>query len=343
MDIRTATTLYEKWLASRTAVVRADLQLKHERMRQSPFVFLRATYYRWSSECPRVCRKIYDGARVLSVGDLHVENFGTWRDREGRLVWGVNDVDEAGALPFTNDLIRLATSAVLAERDGALTMPLRRVCDAILEGYTASLERGGRPIVLAERRRWLREIATSKLRDPIRFWRELDNLPAASGAVPLRVLRAAMPEGVRDLRIRRRVAGAGSLGRPRLVAIGEWSGGFVAREAKAFLGSETAAAQVINCTTRASDPYLSIVDGWVLRRLAPDCSRIELTDLPRRRDERRLLRAMGFETASIHASSGAARRVHHDLAGRGRRWLERAADAMAESTIEDWKDWKHKR
>jgi hypothetical protein len=222
-------------------------------------------------------------------------------------------------------------------------MPLRRVCDAILEGYTASLERGGRPIVLAERRRWLREIATSKLRDPIRFWRELDNLPAASGAVPLRVLRAAMPEGVRDLRIRRRVAGAGSLGRPRLVAIGEWSGGFVAREAKAFLGSEAAAAQVINCTTRASDPYLSIVDGWVVRRLAPDCSRIELTDLPRRRDERRLLRAMGFETASIHASSGAARRVHHDLAGRGRRWLERAADAMAESTIEDWKDWKHKR
>jgi len=32
---------------------------------------------------------------VLAVGDLHVENFGTWRDAEGRLIWGVNDFDES--------------------------------------------------------------------------------------------------------------------------------------------------------------------------------------------------------------------------------------------------------
>ena len=48
---------------------------------------------------------------VLAIGDLHLENFGTWRDAEGRLVWGINDFDEAWALPYTNDLIRLATSA----------------------------------------------------------------------------------------------------------------------------------------------------------------------------------------------------------------------------------------
>jgi hypothetical protein len=341
MDIRTATNSYEKWLASRTSVVRADLQLKHERMRQSPFVFLRATYYRWSTECPSVCRKVYDGPRVISVADLHVENFGTWRDREGRLVWGVNDVDEAASLPYANDLIRLATSAVLAERDGALTMPLRSVCDAILEGYVASLERGGRPIVLAERRRWLRAVATGELRDPVLYWRKLDELPKASGALPLRILQAALPAGARDVRICRRVAGAGSLGRPRFVALAEWGGGFVAREAKAFLGSESAARRLMSCPTRASDPYLAIVDGWVVRRLAPDCSRIEMSDLPRRHDERRLLRAMGFEAGSIHAATpGAMRAIRRDLAGRSARWLERAADAMVESTITDWKSWK---
>ena len=32
---------------------------------------------------------------VLAVGDLHTENFGTWRDAEGRLIWGINDFDEA--------------------------------------------------------------------------------------------------------------------------------------------------------------------------------------------------------------------------------------------------------
>src|SRR5260370_32652719 len=53
---------------------------------------------------------------VLAVGDLHVENFGTWRDAEGRLTWGVNDFDEAYPLPYTIDLARLATSVRSEER-----------------------------------------------------------------------------------------------------------------------------------------------------------------------------------------------------------------------------------
>jgi len=53
-----------------------------------------------------------DGApTVLAIGDVHLENFGTWRDVESRLVWGVNDVDEACRLPYTQDLVQLATSA----------------------------------------------------------------------------------------------------------------------------------------------------------------------------------------------------------------------------------------
>ncbi len=33
--------------------------------------------------------------QVLAVGDLHVNSFGTWRDAEGRLCWGLDDFDEA--------------------------------------------------------------------------------------------------------------------------------------------------------------------------------------------------------------------------------------------------------
>ena len=51
---------------------------------------------------------------MLGVGDLHVENFGTWRDAEGRLIWGINDFDEACPMPYTIDLVRLAASADLA-------------------------------------------------------------------------------------------------------------------------------------------------------------------------------------------------------------------------------------
>ena len=44
MTIREASRADEAWLARQTTVVRPDLRLKHERMRESPFVFLRATF-----------------------------------------------------------------------------------------------------------------------------------------------------------------------------------------------------------------------------------------------------------------------------------------------------------
>jgi len=87
MKIAEATRNYEAWLAKRTALVAADLQLKHQRMAESPFPFLRATFYRWAQLWPEVCPDLAKAPAVLAVGDSHLENFGTWRDTDGRLVW----------------------------------------------------------------------------------------------------------------------------------------------------------------------------------------------------------------------------------------------------------------
>src|SRR6058998_3000919 len=106
-------------------------------MREDLFPFLRATYYRWAQLWPEVCADLASAPEVLSVGDLHVENFGTWRDAEGRLVWGVNDFDEACPLPYTNDLVRLATSAWLAIEADDLALGRGAACRVILEGYAA--------------------------------------------------------------------------------------------------------------------------------------------------------------------------------------------------------------
>src|SRR5580704_17915763 len=135
MDIRKATRTYERWLGRETTIVRADLRLKHARMALSPFVFLRGTFYRWMQLWATVCPALVDAPVVLAVGDLHLVNFGTWRDVEGRLIWGLNDVDEACRLPYTNDLVRLATSAMLAIRERHLALPPRKTCEAILDGY----------------------------------------------------------------------------------------------------------------------------------------------------------------------------------------------------------------
>src|SRR5438132_7432168 len=109
-----ATARYEAWLAERVPVVKADLAHKHRAMSAGIFPFRRATVYRGADRWRAIAGDVAVAPTVLAVGDLHVENFGTWRDAEGRLVWGVNDFDEAWPLPYTNDLVRLATSALLA-------------------------------------------------------------------------------------------------------------------------------------------------------------------------------------------------------------------------------------
>ena len=135
MDIHQATAAYEAWLGKRLTLLPGDVELKHQRMAESPFPFLRATFYRWVQRWPEVCPDLAAAPAVLSVGDLHVENFGTWRDAEGRLIWGINDFDEAYAMPYTIDLVRLAASALLAIKENHLALAGEDACDAILEGY----------------------------------------------------------------------------------------------------------------------------------------------------------------------------------------------------------------
>ena len=86
-------------------------------MGRDPFVFLRATYFRWARRIETLCPTLCRAPAVLSVGDVHLENFGTWRDAEARLVWGINDFDEAAVMPYPFDLVRLVVSAHLAPVD----------------------------------------------------------------------------------------------------------------------------------------------------------------------------------------------------------------------------------
>src|SRR3954449_3129651 len=99
---------------------------------------MRATYFRWAKRISQICPELEDARQVLSVGDIHLENFGTWRDVEGRLIWGVNDFDEAALMPYALDLVRLATSTLLAH--GKQGAPADAISRAILSGYRRGLE-----------------------------------------------------------------------------------------------------------------------------------------------------------------------------------------------------------
>jgi hypothetical protein len=283
----------------------------------------------------------------LAVGDLHVENFGTWRDSEGRLVWGVNDFDEAARMPYTLDLVRLVTSALLAKREGRLSLGAEEMATAVLEGYTGSLDMGGSPFVLEEEHPSLRTMAMAFEREPSRFWSKLAKLPSTKPPKSvLRLLERSLPKGSEGLMFAHRIAGVGSLGRPRFVAIAVCNGGFVAREAKAWLPSAWKWAEgkpkdrpysirLLKNAVCQPDPYYGVKDGWVMRRLGPHCGRIELAKLLNQSDERHLLKAMGHETANLHlGTSGQHSKIKRDLQKRKSHWLLSAAEVMAKTTDE---------
>jgi len=325
-------------------------------MAQAAFPFLRATFFRWAERWPLVCPRLTAAPRVLAVGDLHVENFGTWRDREGRLIWGVNDYDEVWPLPYTSDLARLATSALLAVEENELSLEAREAADAILEGYGAGLEAGGLPFVLAERHHALHEMAVARLKDPRRFWAKLDAMPPVRGKPPAtarKALRQMLPDPEIGVRYVRRVSGLGSLGRERFVAIADWHGGRIAREAKASAPSACSWAAggsgrksriyyqtLLDEAVRCPDPFVRLKRQWIVRRLAPDCSRIELAALPATRDELALLRAMGWETANVHLGSARAGQLRADLRARRGGWLLDAAGRMRDEVRHDWRAWR---
>src|SRR5690349_19923955 len=123
MNIQKATQSYERWLSKYLNLIPADLEKKHEEMAAGVFLYFRAAFYRWMQLWDERGDSWVNAPKVLAVGDLHVENFGTWRDVEGRLVWGVNDFDEVYNLPFTVDLVRLASSAHLAVEGAHLSIP----------------------------------------------------------------------------------------------------------------------------------------------------------------------------------------------------------------------------
>jgi len=355
MNVIKATRDFERWLAKQIPLVRRDVALKHAHMAESPFAFFRATFYRWLQLWHANCADVVGAPKVLTVGDLHIENFGTWRDLEGRLIWGVNDLDEVWPGPYTLDLIRLTTSAYLAISGEHLGLTKREASEAIEEGYRDALNDGGQAFILAEHHQWLRLMALSKLRDPVHFWAKMTRNPPYTAKPPAevrRLLEASFPNPHPQYVLKRRIAGLGSLGHPRILALSSWKGAYVAREAKAIRTSAwawyrgTSAAnlygpKLVQTAIRVQDPCVRFHGHWLVRRLAPDCSRIEIASLPEGRDEARLLYCMGWETANMHFASGRViPQVKRDLAARRGRWLHKAAKAMLKATMADWEDWR---
>jgi uncharacterized protein (DUF2252 family) len=100
--------------AQGTSRIQELLPIRYERMRASPFAFLRGAAAVMAAD---LASQPNTGLRVQLCGDAHLANFGSYASPEGTPVFDVNDFDETHPGPFEWDIKRLATSFFVSGLD----------------------------------------------------------------------------------------------------------------------------------------------------------------------------------------------------------------------------------
>ena len=112
-------------------------QQKFDKLASSPFFFFRGTvllYYRDYAGTDA------DLPIVLTIGDVHPENFGVMPNEDGAPFFGIDDFDEAYFAPFTWDVKRGAVGFELCARENGFSKPQRKkVVKSWVNGYLQGL------------------------------------------------------------------------------------------------------------------------------------------------------------------------------------------------------------
>ena len=240
--------LIERIRAFNAGRERERLALKYKSMRKSAFAFLRATCHLFYEDLPKspLLRK---APVVWACGDLHLENFGSYKGDNRLVYFDLNDFDEALLAPCTWDLLRLLTSILVARETLRITSAQAlTLCRHLLDTYVAAIQDG--------KARWIeRETAEGLIRDLLDTQRvrkrktfldhstiktrgrrkiRIDGKHALKAtAEQIQLVHAFMAEFSRQapnpnffrlLDVARRIAGTGSLGVERYILLVEGKG-----------------------------------------------------------------------------------------------------------------------
>jgi uncharacterized protein (DUF2252 family) len=118
------------------------VEMKYAKMAESPFVFLRGACHLFYANLPN--SKLFTQAPLAwCCGDLHFENFGSYKGENRQVYFDINDYDESALAPVSWDIVRLLTSiqcgarSLNATKDEALS-----VSQSCLDAYRNSLVNG---------------------------------------------------------------------------------------------------------------------------------------------------------------------------------------------------------
>lgn len=145
----------------------ALLKLKYRAMRQDVFSFYRGTCHLFYEDFPKNS-PLNIAPPVWICGDLHLENFGSYKGDNRLVYFDINDFDEAVVAPASWDIVRFITSVILASsilkvnESEALDL-----CNRFLYTYTNTLAKG-------QARSVERETAQGLVKDLLRSLKERD-------------------------------------------------------------------------------------------------------------------------------------------------------------------------
>ena len=118
------------------------LRLKYHAMRTSPLAFLRGTCHLFYAALPRSAL-LKKAPPAWISGDLHVENFGTYKGDNRQVYFDLNDFDEAALAPCTWDLLRLVLSVLVAAGSLGIRHKQRTALGKVLiDAYAEALAYG---------------------------------------------------------------------------------------------------------------------------------------------------------------------------------------------------------
>jgi len=118
------------------------VRLKYEALKESPFRFFRGTCHLFYEDLPEKSF-ILKSPKTWICGDLHLENFGTFKGNNRLAYFDMNDFDEAMLGPCLIDIVRLCTSVFLASDLVKIgKAECRKLVKLLLQSYAFNLEQG---------------------------------------------------------------------------------------------------------------------------------------------------------------------------------------------------------
>jgi len=118
--------------------VESLVPIRMGRMAQSPFSFYRGAAAVMAND---LADSPVTGVRVVACGDAHLANFGLFASPERRVLFDLNDFDEAHPAPWEWDVRRLAASIWIHGRDNSHTeSQCRRSVESALVAYQGTLQ-----------------------------------------------------------------------------------------------------------------------------------------------------------------------------------------------------------